>query len=111
MTGKSDSELAADRLAAENAVLLLEVVDSTLRRIDPPTSDEPDRRHPVQMAGAYVRLAMGSLAAALTGGDTTPSGLFDYISRVFGAQSVACRKHEDEDKGKSNGDLPDVSVN
>ena len=55
------------------------------------------------------RLAMGSLAAALTGmANTTPSGLFDYISRVFGAQSRpwdTCQKHEDEDKGKPNGDL------
>ena len=109
---KSDSQLSAERLGAENAVLLLEVVESILRRIDPaPAATEPDQGRPVQLAYAHVRLAMGCLTAALTGEEAgPPSSLFLYLARVFGEQFALCRKHEDEDRGESNGNPPTASV-
>ena len=106
---KSQSQLSTERLAAENAVLLLEVVDNLLRRIDPSTTPEPDPRRPLQIATVHVRSAMSLLTAALTGEEAPPpSGLFRYLARVFGEQFLACKKYEDE---LANSNPPDISVN
>ena len=87
---KSDSLLSVERVEAENAALLLEVVDSILTRLDPSVADVPDPHHPVQIANTHVRLAMGFLAAALTGEEAPPpSGLFRYLARIFGG-AVPC---------------------
>ena len=99
---KSDSQLMAERLGVENAALLLQVVDSILRKIDPALATEPDPERPVQVASANVRLAMSCLTAALTG-EETPSSLFNYLARSFEGQALACKKYEDELDQKSNG--------
>ena len=96
MKPKSDSQLKAERLGAENAVLLLDVVDSILRRIDPPTTNVARPATPCTIV-AYAHVRIGNLVAvtaALTGKET-PSSLYSYLARVFEEQSAACQKFED----------------
>lgn len=104
---KPDSQLSEERLEAENAALLLEVVDSILKRLDPSAVAEPDPQHPLQIANAHVRLAMACLTAALTGEDSPPpSSLFGYLARIFREQALTCRGYEDEIEEKKNGNPP-----
>ena len=108
MRKESDSQLLAARMEAENAALLLQVVDRILGRIDLSTTLESDPQHPVRIACTHVRLALAYLTDALTGEDT-PSSLFGYLARIFSEQSKMCKQYEDKLDQKSNGNSGPVN--